>query len=77
MPPLTDADGSTVNPLAGFRIYYGAAPGTYSGNVYVSGATASSGAVTGLATGTWYFTVTAVDSSGSESGFGYEMSKSL
>ena len=77
MPPLTDADGSAVDALAGFRIYYGNAPGTYAGNVYVPGATSSSGAVVGLPTGTWYFTVTAVDSSGSESGLGYEMSKSL
>ena len=77
VPPATDADGSAIGALAGFRIYYGTASGNYIANVFVPGSAASSGSVAGLASGTWYFTVAAVDSSGNESSFGYEMSKSL
>lgn len=77
MPPATDADGSAVAALSGYRIYYGTSSGSYSGSVFVSGASASSGSVTGLSTGRWYFIVTAVSSSGAESSVGYEVSKAM
>ncbi len=76
-PPLTGADSGGVGALSGFRIYYGTASGTYLNSVFVSGASASSGTVTGLAAGTWYFTIVAVDSSGNESSYSYETSKTL
>ena len=47
------------------------------GSLFIAGATETSGTVAGLSSGTWYFTVAAVDASGNESGFGYEVSKSL
>jgi hypothetical protein len=75
--PATKANGTAVGSLSGYRIYYGTASGKYIGNLLVSGGTATGGAVSGLATGKWYFTVAAVDTSGNESTIGYEMSKSL
>jgi hypothetical protein len=76
--PATLADGSVTPNIAGYRIYYGTTPGSYSSSVYVAGAANLSTLITGLQLGaTWYFTVAAVDSSGNESSFDYEVSKTL
>jgi hypothetical protein len=75
--PKTQANGSTVGTLTGYRVYYGTASGKYTASVLVSGATASAATVSSLAAGKWYFTVSAIDSSGNESNLGYEMSKTL
>ena len=74
--PATRADGSPVGAISGYRIYYGTARGAYSGSTFIAGGTKTTGSVTGLGKGTWYFTVATIDASGNESGFGYEMSKS-
>jgi hypothetical protein len=71
------ADGNTAAALAGYRIYYGSAPGAYTAHVDVVDARATSGSVTGLSAGTWYFTVAAVDTNGNESSLDYELSKTL
>ena len=75
--PTTRADGLAVGALSGYRIYYGTASGVYASNIFVAGGNKTAGSVGGLGRGTWYFAVTTVDVSGNESGFGYEMSKSL
>ena len=75
--PLTRADGSAIGALSGYRVYYGTARGAYSGNLFVVGGANTTGTVTGLGAGTWYFTVATVDASGNESGYGYEMSKNI
>ena len=75
--PKTQANGSAVGTLTGYRVYYGTASGKYTASVLVSGATASAATVSSLAAGKWYFTVSAIDSSGNESNLGYEMSKTL
>ncbi len=77
MLPDTIANGAPVGALSGFRIYYGKTSGVYTGSILVSGGGATSGTVTGLGAGTWYFTVSAVDPAGNESTFGYELSKTL
>ena len=73
-------DPVTVANLSGYRIYYGTASGTYLqplgqgisvGNVLTY-------TVTGLTSGTtYYFAVTAVDTSGIESSYSQEVSKTL
>lgn len=75
--PATRADGTVIASLQGYRIYYGAASGNYSSSLFVAGENQLNGVITGLGRGTWYFTVAAVDASGNESSFGYELSKSL
>jgi hypothetical protein len=65
--------------LAGYKIYVGTASGLYNfpGSPFVVGAT-SSYMVTGLPAGqTYYFAISAFDTSGSESGMSTEVSKSI
>lgn len=59
-------NANTESDLAGYRVYYGAAPGTYSQTVDVGLTTSHS--ITGLVDGsTYYISVTAYDTSGNES----------
>jgi hypothetical protein len=69
----TNADGTPVTGIAGFKVHYGTSPGTYSSSVNVGMTTSYS--VNGLAPGTYYFTVTDYDSTGNESGYSNEASK--
>jgi fibronectin type 3 domain-containing protein len=77
-------NANTEPDLAGYRIYYGTSPRSsapYS-NLLDVGLTATPGApartLTNLADGyTYYFAVTAYDTSGNESGYSVEVSKAL
>jgi hypothetical protein len=65
--------------LAGYKIYVGTAAGLYGypGSPFVVGLTGSY-TVTGLPVGqTYFFAISAFDSSGSESGLSSEVSKSI
>ena len=71
--PTTNIDGTPLTTLAGYKVYYGTAPGVYTpifvGNV-------NSYQIVGLANGqTYYFTVTAYDSYGNESDYAPVASK--
>jgi hypothetical protein len=68
--PTTNADGSALNDLAGYRLYMGTStPSCPSGSYHSVNAPASSTSITGLNASTTYFVrITAVDSSGNESG---------
>jgi hypothetical protein len=66
--------------LAGYRIYYGTAPGTYLqpiGKGIEVDMSTTTYTVTELTSGTWYFVATAYDSRGGESSHSNEASKSL
>jgi hypothetical protein len=78
-PPTTNVDGTPATDLAGYKVYYGTASGTYTQAVD-AGLTITpvtpTYTVTNLVTGnTYYFAVTAYDTSGIESGFSDEVSK--
>ena len=79
--PVFAADASlSWNPntepdLAGYKVYYGTASRTYGSPINVGNQTAF--AVTGLSAGTYYFAVTAFDTSGNESVFSAEVSKAI
>ena len=75
--PKANADGSALSDLAGFRVYYGNAPGRYSQSVYVNNPAASSYTLVNLTPGTWYIVVKAVDTSGNESAPSPEVSKTI
>jgi hypothetical protein len=67
--PSTDAD------LAGYSVYYGTASRTYGTPVNVG--LVSAYTLTGFNAGTYYFAVTAYDSSGNESAFSNEASRTI
>lgn len=65
--------------LAGYKLYVGTAPGhyAYAGSPFVIGLMGSY-TVSGLPMGqTYYFAISAFDSSGNESGLSSEVSKSI
>jgi hypothetical protein len=76
-PPTTNADGSLLTDLAGFRIYYGTSSSNLSQSLTVADKTATSGTVTGLGTGTWYFDLKAYTTSGVESSASPVVSKTF
>jgi hypothetical protein len=65
--PTTNTDGTPLTDLAGFTLNYGNSPGVMSQAVNVSTATATGYTVQGLGAGTWYFSVTAYTSIGTQS----------
>jgi uncharacterized protein YjdB len=71
--PATNVDGSTLTDLAGYKIYYGTSPGSYTKVIDVGNVTTS--VVNNLAPGTYYFTVTAYNIYGVESSYSNEASK--
>lgn len=77
-PPTTDEDGSPLNNLAGFRVYYGTShlslPRT---SIDIANPSAITWTVGGLQPGTWCFAVTAVDANGHESSFSEILSKNI
>ena len=75
-PPATNADGSPLTDLNGYRIYYGTSSGAYVTTLDVGNVITST--ITNLTDGViYYFAVTAYDLSGNESDFSNEISKSI
>ncbi|MGC8522484.1 MAG: putative Ig domain-containing protein [Steroidobacteraceae bacterium] len=76
-PPTTNTDGSTLTDLAGYNIYYGTSPTALTQKVQVSNIGLTNYVISGLASGTWYFAVTAYTSSGAESAMSNVASKTI
>lgn len=74
-PPTTNADGTELTDLAGFKIYYGKASGTYTEVKDVNTPLATEDTIEGLTEGTYYFVATAYDTKGNESNYSNEVSK--
>ncbi len=72
-PPTSKTDGSALPPIEINRyvIYYGTSSGNYSQSVNAGNVTQYT--VTNLSSGTWYFSVTVIDTSGYESDFSEEV----
>jgi hypothetical protein len=66
-PPLDNTDGSVISNLAGYKIHYGTSSTNLSQTVQVTNTGLTSYMLSNLASGTWYFGVTAYNSSGGES----------
>jgi len=75
--PQTNADGSALSDLAGFRIYYGTASGNYTQTVTVSDAATLTYTIQNLSAGTYYMVVKAFDTSNNESTASVEVSKTI
>jgi hypothetical protein len=69
--PTTNEDGSPLDDLAGYRLYYGNREGEYSNVVDVGNFTTVE--LSELSAGTWYLTVTAYDYFGNESKYSNEI----
>jgi hypothetical protein len=67
LPPTENSDGSVLTNLAGYTVYYGTSPGNLTQSVKVTNPGLTAYAVTGLASGTWYFAVTSYSADGVES----------
>ncbi|HJS89901.1 MAG TPA: fibronectin type III domain-containing protein [Steroidobacteraceae bacterium] len=67
MPPTENTDGSPLTNLAGYDIHYGTASGDYTQTVSVPNPGIATYVVDNLTPGTYYFSVTAVNSEGAES----------
>lgn len=76
-PPTTNADGTALNDLAGYKVYYGTSSGSYQNPIVINNPGIASYLVDALPAGTYYFAVTAFDTSGNESAFSNEASKTI
>jgi hypothetical protein len=74
--PATNDDNSTLTDLAKYKIHYGTVSGAYTNVIEVVNATSYTIANLPLKS-TYYFTVSAVNSTGDESPLSAEMSKAL
>lgn len=72
-PLTTNADGTPLTDLAGFRVYEGTSPGIYTRFTEVD-AKGASGSTINLPEGKFYVAVTAYDIFGNESAFSNEVS---
>ena len=60
-------DGTPLTDLAGYRIYYGRLPDAPSEKLEVADPNTTSTSIGGLASGTWYFSMSSFTRSGVES----------
>lgn len=75
--PTTSADGLKMADLAGFRIYYGTASGSYANTINVPNPSTLTYTISGLPSSTYYVVVKAYDSSDNESVASVEVSKAI
>lgn len=73
--PTENADGSDLTDLAGYNVYYGTSLDSMTLGGTVDNSTVTTHLVENLTPGTWYFVVTAYDTSGNESDYSEAASK--
>jgi len=74
--PTQNVDGTPLTNLAGYKVYAGTASRSYGTPANISGAGTTT-YTTSLTPGTWYFAISAVDSTGAESAKSNEVSKTV
>jgi hypothetical protein len=75
--PTTDADGSALSGLAGFRVFYGQQLGQYSESLVISNPTVTTAVIDNLTSGTWFFQVAGFDEAGNVSELSNAASKTI
>ncbi len=76
-PPTTRADGSPLTNLAGYKVRYGTAVGSYATTISIDNPGVTSYMVENLSSGTWYFVMASYDSTGLESANSSPASKTI
>lgn len=76
-PPTENTDGTALTNLAGYNIHYGVKSGNYTQTISVSNPGLATYVVSNLTPGTYYFTVAAVNSSGTESPLSSEVTTTV
>lgn len=76
-PPTENTDGSSLTDLAGYKIRYGTSPGSYSDTITINNPGLTSYLVENLASADWYFVMTSFNSTGIESSYSSELSKTV
>jgi hypothetical protein len=76
-PPIENTDGSPLTDLAGYKIRYGTSPGNYSETEIINDPGLTSFMIENLASADWYFVMTSFNSSGTESDYSTEVSKTI
>ena len=71
--PTHSSDGSVLDDLAGYRIRWGSESGSYRNVTRVNDSRATSARIGDLYPGTYFFVVTAIDTSSNESAFSNEV----
>jgi hypothetical protein len=75
--PTTDTNGAPLTDLAGYRIYYGASATDLSDTIALTSVGIQTYVIPNLASGTWYFAIKAVASTGVESALSDVVSKTI
>jgi hypothetical protein len=76
-PVTENTDGTPVQNLAGYKVYYGTSPDGFANEVTLADPSQTSYVVNDLATGTWYFAITAYTIGGAESAYSNTASKTI
>jgi len=66
--PTENTDGSALTNLSGYNIYYGTSASNLTQKVTINTVGMLTYVITNLSSGTWYFEVIAVNSTGVDSG---------
>jgi hypothetical protein len=77
MPPTTRTDGSALTNLAGYRIRYGTSPGALSQLLTLTSPSLTDALIENLPPATYYFAVSAYDTTGVESDLSPVLSKTI
>lgn len=75
--PIENADGTFLDDLAGFKVYYGPALDNYTQFDTIPNPGVATHLVENLGPGTWFFVVTAYDTAGNESVYSEVVSKTI
>ena len=75
--PTENEDGTPLTDLAGFKIYWGTTPGSYTNSVTIDNPTVSTYVVENLAPGNYEFVATAFNAAGVESAYSNIATRSL
>ena len=76
-PPTQNSDGSPLTDLTGYKIYYGNESGNYQTSIQIDNPGIAIYVVEYLTPNTYYFVLTAINSSGVESRFSNEVSRQV